>query len=97
VLVVSWSPIGIFKYLCQANAHMMAPAFLHISRKLLSALLADQHGFYCHGQKVWEQRLLWWFKLLSDMRIWTLQSIDEGLCLPVNPSWVKKGNANRLD
>ena len=21
----------------------------------------------------------------------------EGLCLPVNPLWVKKGNANRLD
>ena len=27
----------------------MAPAFLHISRKLLSVLLAEQHGVYCHS------------------------------------------------
>jgi len=27
----------------------LAPAFLHISRKLLSSLLAEQHGVYCHS------------------------------------------------
>ena len=27
----------------------LAPAFVHISRKLLSSLLAEQHGVYCHN------------------------------------------------
>ena len=27
----------------------MAPVFLHISRKLLSSLPAEQHGDYCHS------------------------------------------------
>ena len=27
----------------------MAPVFLYISRKLLSSLLAEQHGVYCHS------------------------------------------------
>src|SRR5271170_5707076 len=29
------------------NTVPMAPVFLHISRKLLSVLLAEQHGVYC--------------------------------------------------
>src|SRR5271170_5379671 len=32
----------------------------------------------------------WWFKLRSGMRI-TLQSIDEGLCLPVNAFMGQEG------
>ena len=32
----------------ELNTHM-APAFLRISRKLLSASLAEQHGVYCHS------------------------------------------------
>jgi hypothetical protein len=31
----------------------MAPVFLHISRKLLSVLLAEQHGVYCHSCQVY--------------------------------------------
>jgi hypothetical protein len=27
----------------------MAPVFLHISRKLLSVLLAEKHGIYCYS------------------------------------------------
>jgi hypothetical protein len=38
----------------ELNTHM-APAFLRISRKLLSASLAEHHGVYCH--RTWELRL----------------------------------------
>jgi len=83
----------------QITLHM-APAFqvLHISRKLLSSLLAEQHGVYCHSlprlcvriQEVWGLRCLWWFKLQSGLRI-SLQSIDAELCLPVNDFMGQEG------
>ena len=33
----------------QSTLPPMAPVFLYISRKLLSSLLAEQHGVYCHS------------------------------------------------
>ena len=40
---------GSGSWLDQHTLLPMAPIFLHISRKLLSSLLAQQHGVYCHG------------------------------------------------
>jgi len=67
----------------------MAPVFLHISSKLPREIL-EQPCVYCKNLLGLCVRKCGNRGAVSGMRI-SVQSIDEGFCLPVNALWVKKG------